>query len=249
MSIEDDQTKWRMVFCKDPTFMLVTTYPEPDQPHTVVQPDAAALLCTNTPSERAPQEIIQEVAASLKMTNTPDGVTAQEVRQADPAELKCTNTPDGVTVQEVTQLDAAQLKVTNSPDGETSQPVHQGGAIQGIWPAAGSLRVNVTGFVNDTVKKVIYTVPANKKLFISGSMLTSSEAVDTVSRIKMIVENAAQVLKYILQIHYYAKAGQQISYEHNLPALEATALDRVSVQSINANIVGSGKFQGWLEDA
>jgi len=79
MGFEDDMTKWRTVFCADPSFFSATTHPYAGAEHTVVQSDPAKLLCKTTPDPITAQKVIQSDASLLKMTNTPDGVTSQPV--------------------------------------------------------------------------------------------------------------------------------------------------------------------------
>lgn len=79
MALEDDQTIWRTVFCKDPSLFSTTTYPNAGTEHTVVQSDPTKLQCTTTPSAITAQKVIQSDASLLKMTNTPDGSTVQPI--------------------------------------------------------------------------------------------------------------------------------------------------------------------------
>jgi len=181
MAVEDDQTVWRTVFCKDPTLLHATTYPFADAEHTVVQTDPTKLLCTTT------------------------------------------------------------------PDAAVSQPVHQGLAIQGIWPALDSVRINKAEPVSGIAVAIIYTVPANNKLFISSGILASLSDGVAPGVARMGVRNGVDVLQYWLMYHYYRIEGQQVSSLGYVPALEAEAGWDVFVEGRAAGTSARGFFFGWLE--
>lgn len=185
----------------------------------------------------------------FNVTTYPNTGTEHTVVQSDKTKLRCTITPDSTTAMKVVNAAPADLKVLNTPDGETVQPVSQGAAIQGIWPAPGSVRIKQSHYVVGVARTVIYTVPGDKRLFISNSQLASGESADADSLIRLQVETGASEFRYYLQIQYYMIAGQQVSGEHHLPALEAAPTWQVVIEGYHANIKGRGKFEGWLEDA
>ncbi|HDZ38744.1 MAG TPA: hypothetical protein ENH62_10720 [Marinobacter sp.] len=227
MGAVDNQINWRKVFQDTPGDLKVTTTPDPDAEQPVVQLDRNKLLCTSTPDQTAEQPVRQFEAARLKCTNTPDGITEQPVTQATPASLKCTNTPDGTT----------------------AQPVSQVSGVHGIWPAPNSLRISKTGSALGVAIRTIYTVPANKKLFISSGLLASRLSADAATYCLLFVENAAGAPLFYLNWHYYDVAGHQTIPTQYSPALEAVATDIVKAQSLHANLDCRGFFDGWLEDA
>jgi len=59
MGVQDDMTKWRTIFCYDPTYLHATTYPFDGAEHTVVQPDETKLLCTTTPDADVSQPVCE----------------------------------------------------------------------------------------------------------------------------------------------------------------------------------------------
>jgi len=125
------------------------------------------------------------------------------------------------------------------------QPV---AGIRGVWPAIDAERVNESGYTSNANTTIIYTVPASKKLFIDGDLMTSLlTAVATVSG-KMGVRDAGDVLVYWMQYHYYAAAGQTTVAMPHVPAIEAEAGYDVFVTSGHANMSVRGTIFGWLED-
>jgi len=204
MSVEDDQTKWRTVFCKDPTFMNVTTFPETDEPHTVVQSDAT----------------------KLKATVTPDGVTAQEVTQTDAANFKCTTTPDEVNPQEVVQK----------------------AGVRGIWPTTNAVRVNASGIQTGVGITNIYTVPANKILYIFSAQAAVRETADADSYGWIAIRNAVDVLQFYLLVVFINVKGFIALPQTYSPAIELAAGWDVYVQAGHADVGIRGQINGWLED-
>ena len=194
------------------------------------------------------RKVFQNAPGDLKVTATPDGITEQPVKQAIASKLRVMTTPDGLTSQSVWQATAASLKCTNTPDGITAQPVSQVSGVHGIWPASNSLRRSKTGSALGVATTTIYTVPADKKLFITSSLLASRLSADAATYCLLFVENAAGSPLFYLNWHYYDVAGHQTIPTQYSPALEAVATDIVKVQSMHANIDCRGFFNGWLED-
>jgi len=205
MAVEDDMTKWRTIYCADPTRCKVTTYPNAGTAHTVVQSDPTKLLCTTTPS--------------------------------------------AITAQKVIQSDQALLKVTNTPDGETIQPISQGAAIQGIWPAEGSTRVNASDYQSGIGTTIIYTVPAGKKLFLA-SVLTTVRSIANGYYIGYIgVRDHNDAFQYWVHVSYFIIIGQVTEPQNFRPALEAGPSFDVYAYTNDANITVRGTIHGWLENA
>ncbi len=117
MGIEDNQINWRTVFCKDPTKMLVTTYPFASAEHTVVQPTASKLKCTTTPDLIVPQQVVQSTARNLLCTATPDQVVPQMVTQS--GEVKgIWPTPNAERIHKSEFQDGVGIKeIYTVPDG------------------------------------------------------------------------------------------------------------------------------------
>jgi len=204
MAVEDDMTKWRTIFCKDPSHTLVTTYPNPGTAHTVVQSDPTKLLCTTTPS--------------------------------------------ALTAQKVVQADYRLLNVTNTPSGEGIQPVSQGAAIRGIWPAPGSVRVYGNGVQSGNGITIIYTVPANKSLYIYSVQTTIQSNADGDFNGRMAVRNAADAFQFYIHYYYMRIEGQQSLSESYSPAMELETGWDVYMQTTHAAIAVRGCIKGWLED-
>ncbi len=226
MGAVDNQINWRKVF----------------------QDTAADLKCTTTPDLTVAQPVVNKEDTEFAVVNSPDGITEQPVTQATASKLKVTTTPDQTAEQPVRQFEAARLLCTNTPDGTTAQPVSQVSGVHGIWPASNSLRRSKTGSALGVAITTIYTVPANKKLFISSSLLSSRLSADAATFCLLFVENAAGAPLFYLNWHYYDVAGHQTIPTQYSPALEAVATDIVKVQSLHANIDCRGFFNGWLED-
>ena len=226
MGAVDNQINWRKVFQDTPGDLKVTT----------------------TPDGITGQLVTQDTAGNLRCMTTPDGITEQLVRQAIPGRLKCVNTPDGVTAQPVTQATPALLKCTNTPDGTTAQPVSQVSGVHGIWPASNSLRINKTGYQGVEGGVNVYTVPVGKKLYITDSFLSSRLSADADARAQLTLKDVGEALKYYLQSHYYALAGQMAAPTRYVPALEAVATDIVKLESVGADVKCRAVINGWLED-
>lgn len=137
--------------------------------------------------------------------------------------------------------------------GESNQVKWRGvqpvSGIRGVWPAIDSLRINEAAFKSGDGIVVIYTVPANKILFIASSMLTSLETAAATSNCRIGVRDASDVNKYFMQYHYYTSVGQLTTSLNNSPALEALAGYDVFVEVGRPELQARGLFWGWLEDA
>lgn len=173
----------------------------------------------------------------------------RKVFQDDAADLKCTNTPDGVTSQPVHQGDASLLNVTSTPAANSIQEVRPAAGIKGIWAPEGSVRVN------EAVQSIgeggagVYTVPANKILFIATAGLTTSLSTDQVSVGGLQVRDEGDALAYSIMLSIFAKAGQAGIFSRFSPALEVEAGWDVFVSGSHADMVARALFFGWLEDA
>lgn len=182
-------------------------------------------------------------------TTYPYAGAAHTVVQSDPTKLLCTTTPSAITAQKVIQSDASLLKMTNTPDGITSQPIHLDSGIKGIWPPEGSTRVNASNVQSGVGNAIVYTVPANKALYIGSASMTASESADAASQCWMGVRNAVDAFQYWMEIIYLVKAGQMVLPMRYQPALELETGWDVFVKADHENIACRGTIHGWLEDA
>jgi len=204
MGFEDDMTKWRTVFCADPSFFSATTHPYAGAEHTVVQ--------------------------------------------SDPAKLLCKTTPDPITAQKVIQSDASLLKMTSTPDGITSQPVHVYSGVKGVWPPEGSTRVNASEFQSGLGVTIIYTVPADKILYISSAQLTARLSADQDTFAMIGVRNIGDTRQYYVIMFFINLAGPIALAQRYSPALEVLAQWDVYVEGGHADIGARGLINGWMED-
>lgn len=120
--------------------------------------------------------------------------------------------------------------------------------IQGIWPAENATRINKTEVQSGTGTKILYTVTANKKLFISSMNLTSRNEVDQQCNFMVSVRNDEDVLQYRIMLQYYQIAGQLTIPMTFRPALEAQAGWDVVIEVDTDNLVGRALMFGWEED-
>jgi len=120
--------------------------------------------------------------------------------------------------------------------------------IRGVWPAIDSVRVNLSDYLNGGGTKLVYTVAANKRLFISScGVATLNEAVQNVySYVR--VRNVADVKVYDFILHYHSAIGPFFSNQMLIPALEIEAgWDIIIVNSLG-NYKTRAFLFGWLED-
>lgn len=120
--------------------------------------------------------------------------------------------------------------------------------IRGIWPARNATRINKAGYKDGYGTVLIYTVPADKKLFISSVTMASRLAGEAETRALTFVEDADNVELYRMACHLYNFAGQQNCHVVFWPALEANETDRVCMCSYNAEMDVRAYVHGWLED-
>lgn len=121
--------------------------------------------------------------------------------------------------------------------------------VSGVWPARNATRINKSEFQLGVGITKIYTVIADKKLFMSNAGITSRLSVAVATWARMGVKNVDDGLKYYLFYHYHQPVAAQSSFQLYVPALEALVGDYVFVESNNANLNIRGFVQGWLEDA
>lgn len=119
--------------------------------------------------------------------------------------------------------------------------------INGVWPGPNAYRVNVTGMQNGLGETIIYTVPANYKLFIASLFMCSKLSADGDHYSYVGVRDGGDVDQYFPILHLYDAKGQQTSSPRYVPALEAAALWDVFVLSAHANIDAWATIFGWLE--
>lgn len=126
------------------------------------------------------------------------------------------------------------------------QPVS---GIRGIWPARNSLRINKTGTAVAVQSTVIYTVPANKILFISSLFMSVLNSPEQIVEFHAWVEDVDHGERIRLISTYLKDLSTDTSSMAYLPALEAEADWHVHFSCDKANAFGRLIFSGWLEDA
>lgn len=136
--------------------------------------------------------------------------------------------------------------------GEPNQVLWRGvqpvSGIQGIWPAIDSVRVNESASRGGAGDVIIYTVPANKKLFISTINLSSRNNVVQDSTHHVSVRNDSDVEQYKIVYHLHSIVTSFASNHSFLVALEASAgWDVVLTQTLDDTAARAFLF-GWLED-
>lgn len=137
--------------------------------------------------------------------------------------------------------------------GESNQVVWRGvrpvEGIAGVWPARNAARVNK--FLTIAIAGLfdIYTVPADKKLYISATSLVSSMTTANTGRVFLAVRNVANTRQYITLYHNFIAVDREVTDLPHMPALEADAGWDVYLDSNHGDIDAFGAFFGWLEDA
>lgn len=121
--------------------------------------------------------------------------------------------------------------------------------ISGIWPARNAERVNEDAGSTGLTIATVYTVPANKKLFINQAFLTSRLSADADTHAVFYVVDELNADVYTICIHRYIIAGQQSTQQVFSPALEAGPDYEVRIYNYDANARCEGLIFGWLEDA
>lgn len=121
--------------------------------------------------------------------------------------------------------------------------------ISGIWPAPNSTRVNASEAISDTGLVIVYTVPANKKLFISTvNLVTRNKAVQDAGH-TVIVRNDTDVEQYKIVYHYHSTITGFASNHLFVIALEAAAGWDVVLTNTPDDTTARAFLFGWLEDA
>lgn len=95
--------------------------------------------------------------------------------------------------------------------------------ISGIWPARDAVRVHAREPNEAEGTVIVYTVPAEKKMYLSNLILSGyqSEAEDT--RATVAVRNVGDVIQYYAAEVRLGAAGQLNVPCHFVPALELDA--------------------------
>lgn len=137
--------------------------------------------------------------------------------------------------------------------GENNQVVWRGvqpvEGISGIWPSRNAVRVNERGLQSGSGNTIVYTVPANKKLYIGNHALHSRLAADASAYARLFVRDDADDFEYMIAYQLFDKAGQLECHQHYHVALEAEAGWDVVVGTESADIDAYGFIFGFLEDA
>ena len=137
--------------------------------------------------------------------------------------------------------------------GETNQVRWRGvrpvAGIGGVWPAIGAVRVQEHDTQSGAGTKVVYTVPGNKKFFLSSAILASRLTVGAEVRANALVRDAGDAIKYYLGAHVYTQPGQMTTHSNFFPALELPAGWDVCLYVQAVNQYAWYDIFGWLEDA
>lgn len=121
--------------------------------------------------------------------------------------------------------------------------------VSGIWPERNATRVAEQAQQAGIGVSIIYTVPANKKLFISNVGLSSSLSTDQETLSYVGVQNGVDELQYYLLFQDFKLKGQTSNFVSYFPALEAEAAWDVIVKGFHNNLAARGFCFGWLENA
>ncbi len=137
--------------------------------------------------------------------------------------------------------------------GESNQVVWRGvrpvEGIRGIWPARNAVRINEDAEAVGVSSITIYTVPANKILFISTVDMASIQSSIAAVSVRLNVFNELAAFSYRIKYHYFEAVGQQVSSSRYVPALEAAAGYTIRIFSAHADGQAAACLHGWLEDA
>ncbi len=185
----------------------------------------------------------------LNVTSYPNDGTEHTVVQPDPAKLLVTTSPGAGSEQVVIQEVPENLTVKTFPDASTPAPVAQQSGVSGIWPAPNSLRVQGNGVQSTSGTQIIYTVPANKKLYIYHAQTTIRTDADADVNGKMGVRDETDTFQYYVSFMYMIIKGQISIAQSFSPALEADAAWDVYLNTTHAQVAIRGLILGWLEDA
>lgn len=92
--------------------------------------------------------------------------------------------------------------------------------IEGIWPSRDAVRVHAQkpNEVEGTV--IVYTVPADKKMYLSNLILSGYQSEAQETRAKVSVRNGADEIQYCVAEVRFGAAGQLNVPCHFVPALE-----------------------------
>jgi len=126
------------------------------------------------------------------------------------------------------------------------QPVE---GIRGVWPEKNATRINKSDYISGVGSKVIYTVPAGCKLFVSTAGLSSVQTAVETGGGYMEARNAADVHQYYFLNHSYCQIDQMNTFVNFCPAVELEAGWKVLVAGNIPGIIARGLIWGWLESA
>jgi hypothetical protein len=122
------------------------------------------------------------------------------------------------------------------------------GDLRGFYPkpeTATRIDKYATNAGNATV--ILYTVPANKLLFVSSAWLAARAAAGSSGVLYFGIRNAADVLVvYILTIILHVITQGQLANQYK-PGIEVPAGYDVFTLSTNAALACEAGFSGWLE--
>lgn len=156
---------------------------------------------------------------------------------------------DQTTWRMVFSAEPTDLQNQNTPSAEAIHTIVQHSEVRGIWPSYSAERINKSDFQAGVGINIVYTVPANKKLYIGSASLSGYESADGTSNCRLGLRSELDAWRAWLVYIYFTKAGQMTVPMKFAPALEALAGWDVFVESSFANIGCRGQIHGWLEDA
>lgn len=137
--------------------------------------------------------------------------------------------------------------------GETDKVLWRGVrpvlGIDGVWPERNSVRVYASEVQAEAGTVKLYTVPANKKLFIASAFLGSRLSADGAAWASLKVFDSGDNELFWIYCHLFDKAGQMATSQTFTPAQEASVGDYVLLTVPIAPLDARAIITGWLEDA
>lgn len=139
--------------------------------------------------------------------------------------------------------------MSGEPDQVKWRGVRPVQGIRGVWPARNATRFYGAGSCSGIAVVLMYTVPADKILYISSVMQSTRESAAAPGAAVVYVRDVLDATTYFITYIMFDTAGQLVIPLTYSPALEAAAGFDVCVANDHANIDTFVTFQGWLEDS
>ena len=172
------------------------------------------------------------------MTDIPNQTLWRKVFQNLPSDLKAEITLAAASEIIVKQATAANLLATVTPAN-----------LRGIIPNPhNATRVDVAADFVENTTTTIYTVPADKRLFISSAWASMAITIAGANRghLKITTAVPADVLIFLGIASDGVGAGNNSNQYR--PAIEVPATYLIRVTSLGASHYVSGGIHGWIED-